>query len=117
MSVRVVSFWWAQRVSALCSIPVALWFVYVCVLVSTSGGGSSSSVTDIVMDGFTKAVFFIAGLTTLFYHAVLGIEVICHDYVSNLVLRNALIVMVKVVVFVTLILSVSGLVVGYQNFS
>lgn len=86
-----VGHWWHQRLTAIALIPLSLWFVASLVFLTDTDHATAvhwlgSPVSLGVM------VLFIAAL---FYHAVLGVQVVIEDYVSHHGLRLASIVLVQ----------------------
>lgn len=86
-----VGHWWHQRLTAIALIPLSLWFVASLVFLTDTDHATAvhwlgSPISLGVM------VLFIAAL---FYHAVLGVQVVIEDYVSHHGLRLASIVLVQ----------------------
>jgi succinate dehydrogenase / fumarate reductase membrane anchor subunit len=86
-----VSHWWHQRLTAIALVPLSLWFVASLVFLTDTDHATAvhwlgSPISLGVM------VLFIAAL---FYHAVLGVQVVIEDYVSHHGLRLASIVLVQ----------------------
>jgi succinate dehydrogenase membrane anchor subunit len=86
-----VSHWWHQRLTAIALVPLSLWFVASLVFLTDTDHATAvhwlgSPISLGIM------VLFIGAL---FYHAVLGIQVVIEDYVSHHGLRMASIVLVQ----------------------
>lgn len=74
-----VQHFWVQRVSAVALVPLSLWFVF--------------SVARLPLDSFQTVQHWIAApsvavtlslfIATLFYHSMLGIQVVVEDYVAG----------------------------------
>src|SRR5689334_8490690 len=85
-----VEHWWAQRVSALALVPLALWFVIA--VIELAGADRAQFVAWVGQP--VPAVFLILLLIATFYHGALGLQVVIEDYVDNEAQRlGALIVM------------------------
>ena len=86
-----VSHWWAQRVTALALVPLALWFV-----ASVVGlvGADHAAVVDWIGSPL-PAVLFVLLIVATFHHAQLGLQVVIEDYVHGEACKIALIVLVK----------------------
>lgn len=74
-----VEHFWVQRVSALALIPLALWFVF-----------SAAQLQVLSYTGVKQwvaapsvAVGLMLFIGTLFYHSMLGIQVVVEDYISG----------------------------------
>jgi len=74
-----VSHWWTQRVTAVALVPLTLWFVVA--LLSVAGADYETVVAWIARP--FNAVLLIALLISMFYHAILGLQVIIEDYVHH----------------------------------
>jgi len=74
-----VSHWWTQRVTAVALVPLTLWFVVA--LLSVDGADYETVVAWIARP--FNAVLLIALLISMFYHAILGLQVIIEDYVHH----------------------------------
>jgi len=74
-----VQHFWVQRVSAVALVPLSLWFVFsvaqlpVASYPAIKNWAASPSV----------AVMLALFIPTLFYHSMLGIQVVVEDYVGN----------------------------------
>jgi succinate dehydrogenase / fumarate reductase membrane anchor subunit len=80
--------WWAQRVSAVAMVPLALWFFW-------SIGGLNIADHDVVSAWFaevTNATFALLLIANLCFHSYLGVQVVIEDYVSGPVKVFSLIV-------------------------
>ena len=74
-----VHHFWVQRVSAVALVPLSLWFVF--------------SVAQLPVDSYgalkhwvsapTVAVMLVLFIPTLFYHSMLGVQVVIEDYVHS----------------------------------
>ena len=71
--------WWVQRMSALALIPLTLWFLFSVVSVI---GQDYQSVTAWVARPHV-AIFLLIYLSAMFYHGMLGLQVIIEDYIHN----------------------------------
>jgi succinate dehydrogenase / fumarate reductase membrane anchor subunit len=74
-----VSHWWTQRVTAIALVPLTLWFVVS--LLGVAGADYETVVSWIAKP--VNAVLLIALLISMFYHAILGLQVIIEDYVHH----------------------------------
>ncbi|MEM1400335.1 MAG: succinate dehydrogenase, hydrophobic membrane anchor protein [Pseudomonadota bacterium] len=80
-----VHHWWAQRLTALALVPLALWFVIS--LIGVAGEGH-----DAVLNWVGSpivAVLLIALIVAVFHHAQLGMQVIYEDYIHSTWLKMA----------------------------
>ena len=73
-----VHHWMMQRVTALANIPLVIWFVY---SVMHLRGATHEQFTSWMAEP-VNAVLSILLIISVFYHAVLGAQVIVEDYIS-----------------------------------
>ena len=78
-----VHHWYAQRASALLLIVLMGWLIYAMIRLSGADHGTASS----FIAQPTNAAFLVLLIVTLFYHAMLGLQVVIEDYVHNQVLE------------------------------
>lgn len=72
-----VSHWWMQRVTAIAITPLTLWF-----LISLIGVVSADYETVVAWIGSPiNTVLLVALLAGVFYHAMLGMQVVIEDYI------------------------------------
>jgi succinate dehydrogenase / fumarate reductase membrane anchor subunit len=86
-----VHHWWAQRITALAIVPLAIWFI--ASLLAMIGGGHGA-----MLAWFASPLNSIAMALLVFamcYHAFLGLQVIIEDYVHCHALQAASIIAVK----------------------
>ena len=86
-----VAHWWAQRVTALALVPLALWFV---ASVVSLAGADHAAVVDWIGSPL-PAVLLVLLIVATFHHAQLGLQVVIEDYVHQEGLKVALILAVK----------------------
>ena len=72
-----VGHWWTQRVTAAALIVLGIWFVFVVVSLVHSDFATAHAVVARPWN----ALLFIAFVLTMFWHAVLGLQVVIEDYV------------------------------------
>jgi succinate dehydrogenase / fumarate reductase, membrane anchor subunit len=91
-----VEHWWAQRVSALALVPLALWFV---IAIIGLVGADRALVVDWVRHP-GPAILLVLLLIATFYHGALGLQVVIEDYVENEALRFGLLIAVRLAAIV-----------------
>ena len=71
--------WWWQRATAICLIPLSIWFV-VSVLghINDDHTAASNWIKSIPV-----TVLLLSFMVTVFYHAKLGLQVIAEDYIPD----------------------------------
>ncbi len=86
-----VGHWWAQRVTAVALVPLALWFV---IGVIGHAGADYATMVAWVHQPVTAALLvLLVGAT--FYHAALGLQVVIEDYVHHEGAKVAAIIGIK----------------------
>ena len=86
-----VHHWYAQRASAVLLVFLVSWLVYA--LVSLAGSGHVEAVEFIASP--INAAFLVVLLVTLFYHAMLGLQVVIEDYVHQRTVEVALLLLTR----------------------
>jgi len=88
-----VHHWWHQRLTAIALVPLALWFVF-----SVIGmAGADYATYQAWVGDHVNMVFLCLFIVTMFYHAVLGLQVVIEDYVSCEAKKVFLLVFVKLI--------------------
>ena len=83
--------WWAQRLTALALIPLAIWFV--ASLIAQIGADYETARSWIGRP--INAGVLILLIATTFHHAQLGLQVVLEDYVHHEGLKLASVILVK----------------------
>ncbi len=86
-----VHHWWMQRLTAIALAPLCLWLVYG--LVSVSGESHAEAVAWLSQP--LTAVTMILLLAAMFYHSMLGVQVVIEDYVHGEFSKLASLVLMK----------------------
>jgi succinate dehydrogenase / fumarate reductase membrane anchor subunit len=86
-----VHHWYAQRASAILLIFLVGWLVYA--MFRLAGTGHAEAVEFISSP--INAAFLIVLLVTLFYHAMLGLQVVIEDYVHQAVAEVVLLLLTR----------------------
>ena len=73
-----VGHWWQQRLSSLLLIPLTIWFLWAG---SNLAGVAHSVALEFFNSHFQKAMA-IALIGLIAFHAQIGIQVICEDYIQ-----------------------------------
>ncbi len=74
-----VGHWWAQRMTSLALVPLALWFV--AALVTLTGADHATAREWIAAP--VPASLLVLLIVAAFYHGALGLQVIVEDYVHH----------------------------------
>lgn len=104
--------WWAQRLTALALVPLAIWFV---IAVITATGGSFAGARAFVGNP-VNAVLLVLLIAATFHHAQLGLQVVIEDYVHTrwaelallLAVKGAAIVLALAAIFAVLSIAFGG---------
>jgi succinate dehydrogenase / fumarate reductase membrane anchor subunit len=94
--------WWAQRLTALALVPLALWLVIS--VVGLIGAGREAVVDWLASPVAAGLMILLIGAT--FHHAQLGVQVVIEDYVHNEAVKLGAIVLVK---FAAIVLALAGI--------
>ncbi len=82
---------WAQRVTAIALVPLALWFV---ASLAAYTGADHTTAKAWLAEPFTSVVMILL-VVTGFHHAQLGLQVVIEDYVSTEWVKVFSIIVVK----------------------
>lgn len=98
-------FWWHQRLTSLFLIPLFIFFIQFVKKVSNSS-------IDYFIDQIQK-IYNIVPLMILIiialYHSKLGMQMVLEEYVSNIKIRNFLLISLQLFIFITMISSLVSL--------
>lgn len=83
--------WWAQRVTAIALVPLALWFV---ASIAAHAGADHVTAVTWLAHPFV-AIMMVLLIVATFHHAQLGMQVVIEDYVHSEWARVTLVMLVK----------------------
>ncbi len=86
-----VAHWWAQRLTAVALVPLAIWFV---VSIAALAGADHGAVVAWLRAPVT-VILMVLLVAVAFHHLQLGLQVVLEDYVQTEGLRLAAIIGVK----------------------
>jgi len=91
-----VHHWRAQRITAIALVPLSLWFAF-----SVTGlVGADYAVFQAWLSQFGNALLMLLLMVALYYHAMLGIQVVIEDYVTGEGAKMVTLLVVKLLLFV-----------------
>jgi succinate dehydrogenase / fumarate reductase, membrane anchor subunit len=96
------SHWYAQRVTAVALVLLGLWLV---VSFATLGGASHARVVEWLSSPLSSTLAVLLVMTAA-WHALLGLQVVIEDYVSDKGTRTAVLLVVKFALAVAAVLGV-----------
>ena len=86
-----VAHWWAQRLTALALVPLAIWFV---ASVAAHAGADHETMRAWIGSPLVASLLVLLIVAT-FYHLYLGIQVVIEDYVHSEGVKIASLIAVK----------------------
>lgn len=86
-----VGHWWTQRLTAIALVVLALWFLATVLRLAHTDYETARTLVGKPWN----AVLLIAFVITMFWHAVLGLQVVIEDYVHTRWKEVSLLVLVK----------------------
>jgi succinate dehydrogenase / fumarate reductase membrane anchor subunit len=78
--------WMAQKITAIANLPLVLWLVWS--IVSLYSQGASYELFTSWVAQPLHTILLVALFISVFYHAVLGAQVVAEDYISNVAFRK-----------------------------
>lgn len=109
---EAVRHWWAQRLTALVLIPLSLWFVY---SLTTMYNANYETVT-LWLNNATNSLLMLFFILSLYYHAVLGLQVVIEDYVESDWQRKSLLLLIKIIFSIAALSAVIAIFLIYMEF-
>jgi len=90
-----VAHWWGQRLSALALIPLGLWLV---VSLVCHAGADRAAIVQWLGSPFTLGALALT-IIAVFYHALLGLQVVVEDYIHAKGAKFALVILLQFAAF------------------
>ena len=86
-----VRHWWAQRLTAVALIPLSLWFIYSLTTMLTA----NYDTVVLWLSNLKNSLLMLFFILILYYHALLGLQVVIEDYIHAESLKISSLVIVK----------------------
>lgn len=83
--------WWVQRMTALALIPLSLWFVASIICLA---GADYAAISQWLSSPFTVGALSLT-ILAVFYHAVLGMQVVIEDYIHAKAAKMTLLILLQ----------------------
>ena len=109
---EAVHHWWAQRLTAVVLIPLSLWFVY---SLTTMYSANYETVT-LWLNNTTNSLLMLFFILSLYYHSVLGLQVVIEDYVESEWQRKSLLLLIKIIFSIAALSAVIAIFSIYMEF-
>ena len=94
-----VRHWWAQRLTAVALIPLSLWFIYSLTTMLTA----NYDTVVLWLSNLKNSLLMLFFILILYYHALLGLQVVIEDYVESDRQRKALLLFIKTIISLALL--------------
>ena len=109
---EAVHHWWAQRLTAVVLIPLSLWFVY---SLTTMYSANYETVT-LWLNNAANSLLMLFFILSLYYHSVLGLQVVIEDYVESEWQRKSLLLSIKIILSIAALSAVIAIFLIYMGF-
>ena len=109
---EAVHHWWAQRLTAVVLIPLSLWFVY---SLTTMYSANYETVT-LWLNNAANSLLMLFFILSLYYHSVLGLQVVIEDYVESEWQRKSLLLLIKIIFSIAALSAVIAIFSIYMEF-
>lgn len=86
-----VHHWWSQRLTAVALAPLSLWFIYSLLVVT----GADYATVSAWLSTPLNAVLMLLFIFSLYYHAVLGVQVVIEDYIESEWQKMACLILIR----------------------
>ena len=97
-----LSHWKLQRLSALALIPLIIWTIFSFVIIMFS---EYNQAIEWIENPFNSTLLIFL-LTVIFFHSGMGLQVVIEDYISNIKLRNTMILFCNTILFLLATISI-----------
>ena len=101
-----ISHWKVQRISAIINIPLIIWFIIS--IISLRDYSFNENINWLKQP--INCILITLMLTSVFYHSSLGLQVVIEDYISDIKIRNFLILSSKIGLFLLFAISIGSIV-------
>ena len=107
-----VHHWWAQRLTAVALIPLSLWFIYSLTTMLTA----NYDTVVLWLSNLKNSLLMLFFILILYYHALLGLQVVIEDYVESNRHRNALLLLIKTIISLAVLSTTLAILSIYTKF-
>ena len=108
----VVHHWWAQRLTAVVLVPLSLWFVYSLAIMHSA----DYETVILWLNNLDNCLLMLFFIFSLYYHAMLGLQVVIEDYIESDWHRETLLLLVKIITFLAASAAMIAVLYIYMDF-
>ena len=108
----VVHHWWAQRLTAVVLVPLSLWFVYSLAIMHSA----DYETVILWLNNLDNCLLMLFFIFSLYYHAMLGLQVVIEDYIESDWHRETLLLLVKIITFLAASAAMLAVLYIYMDF-
>ena len=107
-----VRHWWAQRLTAVALIPLSLWFIYSLTTMLTA----NYDTLVLWLSNLKNSLLMLFFILILYYHALLGLQVVIEDYVESDRQKKALLLFIKTIIYLSVLCNLLVILFIYMEF-
>ena len=107
-----VRHWWAQRLTAVALIPLSLWFIYSLTTMLTA----NYDTVVLWLSNLKNSLLMLFFVLILYYHALLGLQVVIEDYVESDRQKKALLLFIKTIIYLSVLCNLLVILFIYMEF-
>jgi len=107
-----VHHWWAQRLTAVVLVPLSLWFVYSLAIMHSA----DYETVILWLNNLDNCLLMLFFIFSLYYHAMLGLQVVIEDYIESDWHRETLLLLVKIITFLAASAAMIAILYIYMDF-
>ena len=107
-----VHHWWAQRLTAVVLVPLSLWFVYSLAIMHSA----DYETVILWLNNLDNCLLMLFFIFSLYYHAMLGLQVVIEDYIESDWQRETLLLLVKIITFLAASAAMIAILYIYMDF-
>ena len=107
-----VRHWWAQRLTAVALVPLSIWFIYSLTTMLTA----NYDTVFLWLSNLKNSLLMLFFILILYYHALLGLQIVIEDYVESIRQRKTLLLFIKTIISLAVVCNILVILFIYMKF-